>query len=301
MKNVVKGIVAMGVGVSLLGGTLTASASSQYSASRSNSVRLVWRASMGRHALVASQGARYSEHLGIRYDYNSDTPDMVWYTNAHEELYDVDSGNYLIYYHVNSADGQHGGWIWRGYLKDASSVKKTKTSAPATTPSTSTDGNGSTDSNTSTDSTTPATTSTMDWTPYIQVDALEPADINLMKQFPNSFYSEQAAGAANDFLETGTGRDILDQGRTTELLHQEYSDFLAGWGLKTNSFQVILFNVSDPNSSSEVAQALTDAGYDTGVRDNQYKGWYVGGQIEPADAESETTPAGEGILFLVKE
>jgi len=300
MKKIVKGIVATSVGLGLFGGTLTASASSQYSASRSNSVRLVWRRSMGKHALVASQGARYSEHLGIRYDYNSDTPDMVWYTNAHEELYDVDSGNYLIYYHVNSADGQHGGWIWRGYLNDASSTQKAKTTAPVVTPTTSTTGTSST---TTSDNTAPATatTSTMDWTPYIQVDGLQVADVNLMKQFPNSFYSEQAAGAANTFLETGTGRDILEQGRTPEILHQEYSDLLAGRNLKPSEFKVILFTVSDPNNSSEVSQALADAGYDADTRSNQYQGWYVGGQIEPLNAESETTPAGEGILFLVKK
>lgn len=90
----------------------------QYSASRSKSVKLIWRTSMGRHAYKATDGARYSKHLGMRYGYNSDMPDVTWYTDAHEKLYKKNSGHYAIYYHVKSADGQHGGWIWRGYLKN---------------------------------------------------------------------------------------------------------------------------------------------------------------------------------------
>lgn len=88
----------------------------QYSASRSKSVKLVWRSNMGRHAYKTTDGARYSKHLGMRYGYNSDMPDITWYTDAHEKLYMKNSGHYAIYYHVKSADGQHGGWIWRGYL-----------------------------------------------------------------------------------------------------------------------------------------------------------------------------------------
>lgn len=88
----------------------------QYSASRSNSVKLIWRRNMGRHAYKTTDGARYSKHLGMRYGYNSDMPDVTWYTDAHEKLYMKNSGHYAIYYHVKSADGQHGGWIWRGYL-----------------------------------------------------------------------------------------------------------------------------------------------------------------------------------------
>lgn len=93
MKRVMQGILTVGVGLVLMGLTQTqALASQQYSAQRSNSVQLVWRRSMGRHALVATTGARYSEHLGIRYGYNAATRHTVWYTNAHEELYDKVSG-----------------------------------------------------------------------------------------------------------------------------------------------------------------------------------------------------------------
>ncbi|WP_236008155.1 hypothetical protein [Levilactobacillus andaensis] len=298
MKKIVKGIIATSVGLGLVGGTLTASASSQYSASRSNSVRLVWRRSMGKHALVATQGARYSEHLGIRYDYNSNTPDMVWYTNAHEELYDVDSGNYLIYYHVNSADGQHGGWIWRGYLNDASSTQKAKTSVPVATPSTSTTGTSST---TTSDNTTPATatTSAMDWTPYIPKYDLQPADINLMKQFPNTVYDEGVEDAANQFL----GRDaqyILESNNDSEE-QQKFSTLLTADGVTFKDFRVITFVVKDPDSNAEVTQALANAGYDLATRLQYDKGWRIGGGIEPIDSYNEKAVDGQSIVILVEE
>lgn len=88
----------------------------QYSASRSNAVKLVWRSAMGRHAYQTTDGARYSKHLGWRYGYNSDMPNVTWYTDAHEKLYKKSTGKSYIYYHIKSADGQHGGWVWRGYL-----------------------------------------------------------------------------------------------------------------------------------------------------------------------------------------
>lgn len=94
-----------------------APSASSYSATRSKSVRLVWRASMKRHAYHTTAGARYSKHLGIRYGYNKSLPNVTWYTNQHEKLYRKSKGDTIIYYHVNSADGKHGGWIWRGYLK----------------------------------------------------------------------------------------------------------------------------------------------------------------------------------------
>ncbi|MFC6259366.1 hypothetical protein [Levilactobacillus fujinensis] len=44
MKKMIKGIIALGAGMSLMGSlSTTAAASSQYSASRSNSVRLIWQ------------------------------------------------------------------------------------------------------------------------------------------------------------------------------------------------------------------------------------------------------------------
>ena len=135
MKNLkwVQGIITLVVSVGMIGLTgVTASANSQYSAARSNSVRLVWRTSMKRHAYTATKGARYSKHLGIRYSNNDVTPTVTWYTDAHEKLYNKYKGHSAIYYHVKSADGTLQGWIWRGYLKAAkqgvkTTVKKEKT------------------------------------------------------------------------------------------------------------------------------------------------------------------------------
>lgn len=100
----------------------------QYSAARANSVRLVWRRSMHAHSYHTSLGARYSKHLGVRYAFNHEN--ITWITNAHEKLYDKKKHTAAIYYHVNSADGRHGGWIWRGYLRAGAA----SASRPATTP-----------------------------------------------------------------------------------------------------------------------------------------------------------------------
>lgn len=255
---------------------------------------------MGKHALVASQGARYSEHLGIRYDYNSNTPDMVWYTNAHEELYDVDSGNYLIYYHVNSTDGQHGGWIWRGYLNDASSTQKAKTSVPVATPSTSTTGTSST---TTSDNTTPApaTTSTMDWANVIQDFDLQPADVNLMKMFPNCIYDKSVEHAANDFIGSGDGDNILQFGMGTPKAQAGVESLLSGVGVQYKDFRAVVINVKDPDNSDEVTQALSAAGYSKDIRNFSYSGWKIGGAIEGLNSYNENTPDGEGVVFLVQE
>jgi len=118
MKKIVQMAAILGVGVSALGlAGVTASANSQYSARRSSSVRLVWRKSMKRHAFIATQGARYSKHLGIRFSNNDVTPTVTWYTDAHEKLYKKYKGHNAIYYHVKSSDGTLQGWIWRGYLE----------------------------------------------------------------------------------------------------------------------------------------------------------------------------------------
>ncbi|GEO68219.1 hypothetical protein [Levilactobacillus acidifarinae] len=137
MKKVVKSVLALMAGVGMLGTTtVVASANSQYSAARSNSVKLVWRKSMGRHALTATQGARYSQHLGIRYSNNDVTESVTWYTDAHEKLYRKAKGSSAIYYHVKSADGTLQGWIWRGYLKPA--TNKTTNSTASNTGTTKT-------------------------------------------------------------------------------------------------------------------------------------------------------------------
>lgn len=75
---------------------------------------------MGQHYYTTTKGARYSKHLGTRYGYNADLPDVTWVTDAHEKLYKKNTGKYAIYYHVKSTVGNHGGWIWRGYLTSGS-------------------------------------------------------------------------------------------------------------------------------------------------------------------------------------
>lgn len=118
MKKIVQALVVLVAGAAVLGvSSTTASANSQYSAKRSNSVRLIWRKSMGRHAFKATTGARYSRHLAVRYGNNAATSNVTWYTDAHEKFYKKAQGHNAIYYHVKSADGTLQGWIWRGYLK----------------------------------------------------------------------------------------------------------------------------------------------------------------------------------------
>lgn len=136
MHNLSKAAIVAIVGLSTWGiFTTTASANSQYSAARSNSVKLVWRRSMGRHALIAAQGARYSKHLGVRYSNNYATASVTWYTDAHEKLYNYRKRTSAIYYHVKSTDGALQGWIWRGYLKTPTVTTKPTTPVKKTTTS----------------------------------------------------------------------------------------------------------------------------------------------------------------------
>jgi len=129
----IQGVIVIGVSAGMLGAmSVSASANSQYSAARSNSVRLVWRKSMKQHAYTATQGARYSKHLGVRYSNNDVTPTVTWYTDAHEKLYKKYQGHAAIYYHVKSADGTLQGWIWRGYLKKVNATKSVTPNATTT-------------------------------------------------------------------------------------------------------------------------------------------------------------------------
>ncbi|WP_203639959.1 hypothetical protein [Levilactobacillus wangkuiensis] len=142
-----KRLLGLGIALVSLGGGLSVSqsvsANQQYSAARSRSVRLMWRRSMRQHSYTATTGARYSKHLGLRYSNNDVTPTVVWTTDAHEKLYNKRKGTTPIYYHVKSADGTLSGWIWRGYLKAATTATTpatTKTTTqPTTKPATSTD------------------------------------------------------------------------------------------------------------------------------------------------------------------
>ncbi|KRK20494.1 hypothetical protein FC61_GL001274 [Levilactobacillus brevis ATCC 14869 = DSM 20054] len=130
MKKMMQLATVLGVSVGIFGlANVAASANSQYSAKRSNSVRLVWRTNMRRHACTATQGAHHSKHLGIRYSNNDVTQIITWYTDAHEKLYKKYKGHNAIYYHVKSVDGALKGWIWRGYLKSVATSNNGKSSS----------------------------------------------------------------------------------------------------------------------------------------------------------------------------
>ncbi|AKP65081.1 hypothetical protein FC99_GL001223 [Levilactobacillus koreensis JCM 16448] len=266
MKRFVKGIIAVGISAGLLGSlNTTASASSQYSASRSNSVRLVWRTSMGRHAMTATHGSRYSKHLGTWYGYNSSLSDVTWVTNAHEKLYDVVTGKYLIYYHVNSADGQHGGWIWRGYLKPAASN-------PAT-----------------------PTTSTMNWTAATQAAGLQPADISLMKLFPHATYDAKLMAAVNQVFAFGDNQPIL-----TEQIMQANNDFnqvLTANHDDYSAIYLVRFKVTDPNNLTEVKQAVATALDAKGQATLQR--WQIAGKIAPLGIGTQSNYLRSGMGLLV--
>lgn len=132
MKKIVNGILISGVILGIGWGRPIVGQASNYSASRANSVRLVWRHHMGRHAYHTVKGARYSKHLGVKYASNDDLPEMTWYTDAHEKLYNKAKRTSAIYYHVKSDDGQHGGWIWRGYLTAGVVKRSTESSGSST-------------------------------------------------------------------------------------------------------------------------------------------------------------------------
>jgi len=129
--GIIAGTLSLGIGSSL---PIAAHAmGSSYSAQRSNSVRLIWRHTMGNYTYHnGDSGARYSEHLGVRYSANSETDHYTWITDAHEKLYNLDTHTYAIYYHVRTANDSHAGWIWRGYLSAgaASQAQPTTPSQP---------------------------------------------------------------------------------------------------------------------------------------------------------------------------
>jgi hypothetical protein len=265
MKQFVKGIIALGVGISLAGGlgTVTASAKSQYSASRSKSVRLVWRASMKRHALTAVKGSRYSKHLGTWYGYNSSLPDVTWYTNAHEKLYDVATGKYLIYYHVNSADGQHGGWIWRGYLKSAAST-------PAA-----------------------VTTATMNWATATKTAGLQPADISLMKLFPHAAYDSDLMAVVNQVFASADNQPILTEQITSA--DDDFDQLLTANNASYSAFYLVRFHVSDPTNAAAVKQAV-DAQL-TAQQQKDLQRWQIAGKIGTPTG----TTGGTGLLVFASK
>ena len=303
MNNVSKGLLIVGLGLGLVGGTTASASSRQYSAQRSNSVRLVWRTGMGRHALVASKGARYSEHLGIRYGYNADTSDEVWYTNKHEELYDKDSGNYLIYYHVNNANYSSGGWIWRGYLHNAS-VRQVNTKRYRTRTSR---------SNVSTKGSNTATTTVaqseslrpakipvfqMNWSAAKNSDnGLTSSDVFAISEFSNSNYDSRLQQAVDDFV--GTGMEEVVNG-TEPTYKQKTAEYFNAFA-PVKQYKLIRFVAKNPDSAASVSQGLTDAGFSPETC-SQYYGWDVAGEVAPLNAyyEGEADP-GTGYILLAQE
>jgi len=117
MKRFIQGTLALSLGLGLWLATTTTASANQYSARRSNSVRLIWRKPMGQHQFTANRGYRYSRHLAVRYDRNASVSATTWFTDAHEKFYQKNRHNYAIYYHVRNGNGKMQGWIWRGYLK----------------------------------------------------------------------------------------------------------------------------------------------------------------------------------------
>lgn len=287
MQNEVKGLLALGVSLGLLGVTAPASASSNYSAARSNSVRLVWRHSMGQYSYTATRGARYSAHLGVRYGANAATPNQVWYTNAHEKLYDRATHRHLIYYHVNNGDYTSGGWIWRGYLKAApviaggsNAVKTPVAVAPATVPI--------------------AQMNLAALYQNAQHDAVAAADATVMQLFPTATYDQRVYVAASSYL--GLGDDRTPGEYDTKLASgmADFKQLLNNVPNKT--FKVIKFKAQAPYDATAIDRALSKVGYDAKTRAS-YRGWAVGGGVlalsnDQADAGEYP---GEGLVLLVRE
>jgi len=263
MKKIIQMAAILGVGVGVFGlSGVTASANSQYSAKRSNSVRLVWRKSMKRHAFTATQGARYSKHLGIRYSNNDVTPSVTWYTDAHEKLYKKYKGHNAIYYHVKSADGTLQGWIWRGYLK---APKNTNASKPANT------------SNNTTDADPQA------------------VDSKALSQslFPNSKYDQELSDQANTYFAISDTNAAVTRSQT------EMNYYLSSAGLSFKKMKYIYFESKDPTSLKSIDQAVTAQGYDATARAS-LKGWSVGGVVTGLDEFGEGWNGGDGLIFLIQ-
>lgn len=228
IKLLVTGFVSLGA---IFGSQLSTAATSQYSAIRSNDVKLIWRQSMNRHAYTATTGARYSEHLGTRYGYNSETAKITWYTNAHEKLYFKDSHTYAIYYHVTNADQSLQGWIWNGYLKPTAS-----TSTPSNSGNTGTStgtGNSSTTAPTNTNNSANNSSYSDNAQEFNDTDKLKFAE-QIIQLSPNMVEDEKLDDLAKyDLWMNDNYRDI-DQNMFTKYLDQLYGGHPYGleqdWG-----------------------------------------------------------------------
>jgi len=127
-KLMVHGLLVAGLLTGGLMATTTTANASSYSSKRNNSVKLVWRKSMHKHAMHGTKGYLYSKHLGRRYKSLKSYPKTTWYTSKHEKLVVKKDGHSKIYYYVTSGNKKHSGWIWRGYLKSGKNPKAVTTS-----------------------------------------------------------------------------------------------------------------------------------------------------------------------------
>ena len=265
MQKLIQGTLALGLGLGLWTGlTTTAAASQQYSAQRSNSVRLIWRRSMGRHAMTATRGARYSKHLGLRYGNNDVTTHVTWYTDAHEKLYEKAKHVSAIYYHVVSADGTLQGWIWRGYLKEGV-IKPSPTPTPATAQQ---------------------TTTTVD------PNDLDPDD----RQYLYDIQHAPAYAATIRALFPGTVNDqhlVQAAGQAAYTTDGEESPTMSA-----NGRLIRLQSVNTANQqhidSSQYARLLSAAGYPASQR-AKFAGWHIGVAIHTTETDEGIN---QGAVFI---
>ncbi|MDT6980726.1 hypothetical protein [Levilactobacillus zymae] len=263
MQKLIQGALAASVGLGLWAGLATpAAASSQYSAKRSNSVRLVWRRAMGRHAMTATRGARYSKHLGLRYGNNAAT--VTWYTDAHEKLYEKDKHVAAIYYHVTSADGTLQGWIWRGYLKEGV-AKPSTTSTPATTQQ---------------------TTTTVD------PNDLDPDDLQYLYDIQHA--PAYAATIRSLFPGTVNDQDLVQAaGQAAYTTDGEESPTTSASGrlIRLQSVNTANQQHIDP---SQYARLLSAAGYPANQR-AKFTGWHIGVAIHTTETDEGIN---QGAVFI---
>lgn len=238
----------------------TSAHAAQYSAARANSVRLVWRGTMQAHSYHTNRGARYSKHLGLRYAYNREN--ITWITNAHEKLYDKQTHTSAIYYHVNSADGRHGGWIWRGYLVAGVAVTSgttTGTSTPTTSTTTSTTTDATDDANTRLEN---------------QLETL------IRGLFPGTIADSHLLQTTSDIIFPTDGVDAefitAPQGQT--LIRLSYP-------------------VTQDTYAKTYDRLLTQQGYPASKR-AQYKGWHIGVSVQGDDEYGEGVSQGDAAILL---
>ncbi|WP_225419765.1 hypothetical protein [Levilactobacillus cerevisiae] len=284
MKLYLKGVI---VATAVLGWGWSSSIvgkANNYSARRANSVRLVWRHSMGRHAYHTVKGARYSKHLGVKYSTNDDLPDVTWYTDAHEKLYNKAKRTSAIYYHVKSGDGQHGGWIWRGYLT-AGQMTESNVQKP---------GNDSDQSFRTVEQT--------NWTQQSKDRRITQAEIAAMKLFPKTVFDLRAFTATNDYLFIDDVNAVDAYDERTSAGREMYRKLLAYRGAPSNKFAFTKFVVKDLSSVESIDQALTKVGFDKEQR-SKYAGWHIGISIldYSEDNVEEGAVPGEGLLLLGKD